>query len=295
MLHELRNVKSDFLSLIPNAPAAAINKDGLAIHKVEQPIAVEWNRTDDWDDADLKRYQVKNEIIPWENFSTTPFMLDKEEIRKARTDRESKLRMLTNHAIARSWMKKGLHAIAPADDATAGMPVIKSTGADDGTGRKRLLIMDMIRYRTKFDELEFPLNDPTDVVVVLNPLQLEDLRIDAKNYDAFRDIHAKTKNGEIINAYNFKFLTNQEKVYYATDGTKKAEGATVLSTDMDSSIVFYPQHVVKHLANLALHHSPMAQDTRKNPPQSETRITGNGLIAKTWAYGHGAILSDKVA
>jgi hypothetical protein len=295
ILHELRNIKSDFLSVIPNAPAAAINKDGLAIHKVEQPIQVAWGKDTDWEDADIKRFQVKNDLIPYEYFSTTPFALDKEEVRKARTNRESKLRMMTQHAIAESWMKKGLHALAPADDTAAAMPIFESTGADDGTGRKRLLITDLIRYRTKFNLLEFPLIKPNDVHIVLNPYHVEDLLIDAKNYDGFRDIHAKTAKGEVINNYGFKFFTNQETVHYDAANEKKAEGAAVIGTDKDASIAFYPDHTVKHLANLTPHHKDMKEDTRSNPPKSETRVTGNGIITKVWEYGHGAILSGKVA
>lgn len=289
ILNDLENMKMDFMSVIPNAPSRAIGHEGLAIHKVGNPIEVDWDKTDAYDDEDLVRFSVGNKVIPWSYFSTTPFVTDKEEIRTSILDRQGILRAKSRDSIGTSWMKKGLHTLAPADDTIAEMPFIETTGPDDGTGRLKMLVKDLVRYRMRMNLL--PLTDQTKVYVALCAIHLNDVLEDALNYNQFKDIYVNTKNGEPLDHHGLNLFWNQETVYYAADNTKKAQGAVIGATDRPASIGFYAPHTTKAIESITSHYKSMSEDTRNNPPQDEFRYTGNAIVASTYNFGHGVIKS----
>jgi hypothetical protein len=292
ILHELRNLKADFITPIPTTPKRALTSGGVVVEKIGQPIQVDWDKADAYADVDVVRFLVENKVIPWSYFSTTPFETDKEEIRESMLDRQGTLRMKSQSAIAESWIKKVLHSIAPDDDTAVELPFLETTGEDRGDGSRRLLIKDLVKFRGLYNKL--PLLKLNDIHMVLTPDHLEDLMLDALNYQNFKDIYVKTAEGEPINQYGFKFYWNQEQVYYAADNTKKAQGAAILPTDRPASISFYPDHLTKAMYNITVHHKPMSEDTRNNPPKDETRFTGNALVAAIWLYGQGALKSGTV-
>lgn len=292
IIHELRNLKMDFMSVMEQTPQRAITSAGVTVHKIGQPIQVDWNKADAYVDGDLKQFAVENDTIPWDYLSTTPFTTDKEEIRTSALNRRGILLDKSLSAISESWRDKTLHNLAPADDSVAEMPVMVTTGADRGAGVRALTITDLIRWAEKFNNLNLSMRD--QVYVVLCPEHVTDLALDALNYQQFRDIYSKSKEGEPIDTHGFKFFWNNKKVYYTAALTKKADGAAIIGTDRPASIAFYKPHTTKALYNLTAHYSPMSQDTRNNPPKDETRFTGNALGTKIYNYGHGALISGTV-
>jgi hypothetical protein len=294
LVQVLRNMKMDFMSVIQTAPEAAISKAGIIVHKIGAPISVDWDKATAYVDGDIKAFEIENETIPWQYLSTTPFSTNKEEIRTSALDRKGKLFEDSAAAISESWTARTLRNIAPDDASVTAMPVLRTTGADrgDGTGAKRLTIVDLIKWKEKLNKLQ--LSRPDQLYVVLCPEHLTDLAIDALNYQNFKDIYVNTANGEAIPQYGMKFFWNQETVYYTTGSVKKAKGASLISTDRPSSIGIYAPHTVKALYSLTSHYKAMADDTRNNPPKDEGRFTGNAIGTKFYNYGHSAMISGIV-
>lgn len=290
LLHDVQNNKADFLNVVQNAPARALSKSGIMIHKVGNPISVDWNRTTPYSADEMKRFDIGNKTIPWEYFSSSPFETDKEEIRQSVHNPEGVLRMKSREAINQSFRDKALFNLAPEKD-DAGAPVIQTTGPERENGNKRMLVEDMIIYAEKINKLSLTRRDM--VYIVLTPEHLTDLQLDALNYQHFKDIYARTATGEPINQHGFKFFWNNETIMYNAAGVKKPIGSAAAPGDRPGSVSFYAPHAIKALYNLSTHHSPASEDTVNNPPKSTTRFTGNALVAATYKYGHGAIISGK--
>ena len=58
-------------------------------------------------------------------------------------------------ALAELKIQKAIHALAPSGN-TAAMPVLLTTGEDDGTGRRRLVWKDLVDFKKKLDLLHVP-------------------------------------------------------------------------------------------------------------------------------------------
>ena len=293
LVHTLQNLKQDFLAVIPNAPKKALNSSGIVVHKVGQPISVDWDKADDYVDGDIATFDVENDLIPWSYFSTTPFKTDKEEIRTSSLNRGGELARKSSEAITASWIEKNIHNLAPDDDTDAQYnPVIDTTGGNRGDGTKQLLITDLVKAREPFNKMN--LKSPKDLYMILSPEHLTDLMLDALNYQAFKDIYIKTESGEPLMNHGWKFFWNTYKNYYSAAGAKLAYGAAPGGTDQVASTIFYAPHTVKSIANITSHYEPMSQNTRSNPPEDEMRFTGNAAIGKLWKVGFGAIKSVPV-
>lgn len=293
LLHTLQNLKQDFLAVIPEAPERAIDKSGIIVHKVGQPISVDWDKADAYLDADLAEFEVENDTIPWQYFSTTPFMTDKEEIRTSALNRGGILVQKSSEAIVSSFIEKNLHNLAPDDDTDDVFnPVIETTGGDRGNGHKKMLLEDVIKFMEPFANMK--LMDMSKLFMVLTVEHLTDLMLDALTKQAFRDMFIKTQSGEPIPHHGWKFFVNTSKVHYAADGTKKALGAAIGGTDVPASTAFYSPHTIKAIRNVTRHYKPMSEDTRNNPPRDELRFSGNGVVGKLWKVGFGAVKSGVV-
>lgn len=292
IIHTLRNEKMDFMSVIPTAPQRSITAAGIIVHKIGQPIEVDWNKSDDYVDGDIKAFDVENDTLAWDYLSTTPFSTDKEEIRTSALNRQGILRQKSLEAISESWRDKTLHNIAPADGTISEMPILETTGPDRGDGTKRMLISDLIRWQEALRKLN--LRKGQQIYVVLSVEHLTDLLIDALNYQNFKDIYAKTAKGEAINQYGFGFFWNNKTIMYNAANVKLADGAVPIATDRIASIAFYAPHTTKAFYNLTSHFKPMSENTRSNPPTDEMRYTGNALGSKIYNYGHSAMKSGTV-
>jgi hypothetical protein len=109
-------------------------------------------------------------------------------------------------AIVISKNKKAIHAIAPAG-LTAAMPVLLTTGADDGTGRKRITWEDIVRLKAAFDELEYPEYRR----FVLSTDHANDLLLlDQK----FKDQFFNAVSGKPYSALGFEFFQYVANPYY---------------------------------------------------------------------------------
>ncbi|WP_420582080.1 hypothetical protein [Reichenbachiella sp.] len=295
LVHTLQNLQQDFLAVIPNAPKAALNSSGINVHKVGNPISVDWDKMDAYVDGDRKTFDVENNTIPWQYFSTTPSMTDSEEIRTSALNRGGILKQKHGEAIVVSWVEKNIHALAPDDDTDPQFnPVFETTGPDrgDGSGTRRMLLTDVIKAMLPYQKMN--LTKMGELYMILSPEHLNDLCLDALGQQAFRDIFIKTMSGEPVPHHGWKFFINNASVKYAVDGTKKAIGAAAVGTDRVASTIFYAPHAIKAIYNVKQHYTSMEEDTRNNPPIDELRFTGNATVGKLYEIGFGAIKDGNV-
>lgn len=130
-----------------------------------------------------------------------------------------------------------LYSIAP--DNTATTPVLKTTGADDGTGRKRLTAIDLINLKKTLDKLNVPKDGR---ILVLCPDHVADLLIEDLT---FKTRYQDANGGAIAtNYYGFKiYESTYAPKWDATALTKQAFGS--VGAGVEGSVVFYKKNCVK--------------------------------------------------
>lgn len=145
-------------------------------------------------------------------------------------------------AIMAKKHSKAAHALAPAGD-TASTPVMVTTGADDGTGRKKILLKDILSHKKQYDAQKIPLQGR---VLVLCSDHYNDLMEDAidKKVDMkqFSDDNGGLLNGRL---YGFKVYWYVDNPYYSAALAKKAYGSVPVAGDYQASISFYAPDMFK--------------------------------------------------
>ena len=142
---------------------------------------------------------------------------------------KSKLRLST--------AMKAAHAFAPQQDSPF-TPVIVTTGADNGEGKKRLTISDILRLKRRYDDLDIPKDDR---YLVLDPKHTEDLiLLDTKSFKDITDF----KNGKPSRFAGFNMLEfSKNATYNPADNTKYAFGS--VNAGSHSSFSFHKEEVMK--------------------------------------------------
>lgn len=167
------------------------------------------------------------ELIP---YRTLPTSIPLQELHALPYDKKSSVFAKHKYAIAQSFLKNALHAFAPSAN-TSNTPVIKTTGDDDGSGRRRLLVKDLIEYSKLLKGLGVIGAD-----LVLSANHVADLQLADQ---AFALQYHKISSGEIVNMYGFNILQDigYNPVYNSTTLTKNAYGAASTVNDRDASVV----------------------------------------------------------
>lgn len=153
-----------------------------------------------------------------------------------------------------------LYSIAPDHSATT--PVLKTTGPDDGTGRKRLIAADLINHKKVLDKLNIPKEGR---VLVLCPDHVADLLIE--------DLTFKTRyqdaNGGMITANYYGFKTYESTYCPKYDATTKARlpfGSA--AAGVEGSVIFHKKTTVKAPGSV----QRFARAAADNPEMRENTI-----------------------
>jgi hypothetical protein len=156
------------------------------------------------------------------------------------------------NALRMAIMEKAAHAIAPATN-TAFTPKLTTTGADDGTGNKRLTYGDVLRFSQAFDDAEIPAEGR---ILVLTSQH----RTDLMNED--RTLYNQMMKDSML--YDFKIYKLAAKRlprYNKTTGAKVAFGAAAApSTDVRASIAFHKDEVGRAMGTEQMFHSKAEND-----------------------------------
>lgn len=145
-----------------------------------------------------------------------------------------------SHAIKLQEEKTDLaiHSIGPAGN-TVNTPVLVTTGADDGTGRKILVKADILKLKNAWDKAKVPVAGRR---LVLCPDHINDLLTQDQK---FQEQYYNYTTGKIANMFGFEiFEYPTMPMYEPTAKTKLAYGG-VVTTHRPASVAFHVQRVAQ--------------------------------------------------
>ena len=292
LLLEFKNDKDDFLGVLPGANPAAITADGIRFNKLINNVGFYVNNTEGFT---AKKMNGSKTFVPWEKYDTDPTEVDDAEIRGLNYDKRNMTRVAHAQAMRRGIRDHVMYKLAPGDATSADMPVFRTTGADDGTGRKRATFGDFIKFLEKIKGLNLP--DESQYFMILCPEHSTDLMLDRDSaaYFADKNIFFDVTTGKVKSVMGFKFFENNAVLAYTSAGVKKAKGAALGATDRRASLFFYAPNSVYHLDSVKILYKPETIDTNSADPKSEFRLQVYGLIDRVYEYGFGALVSGIVA
>ncbi len=289
LLVEFKNYKDDFIGVLKGAPASAVTADGIRFNKLINNVGFLVNNTSAFT---TKKMNGKKAFVEWEKYDTEPTSVDDAEIRSLNYDKRSAVRVKHTEAFKMGIRDHVMWKLAPDDDTSDDMPVMRTTGANDGTGRLRLTFADLVKYLEKVKNLNLP--DDQENYMILCPEHETDLILDrnSANYFANREIFFDTVTGKVKSVMGFKFFSNNAVLAYNAAGEKLAKGAALTSTDRRGSLFFYAPNTVYHINSVKVLYKPETTDTTSADPTSEFRLQTYGLIDRIEEIGVGAIVSD---
>lgn len=293
LLVERRNYKADFMQVLGPVPQSALSADGVRKNKLINNVGFKVNNTEEFTASAMTG---KNLIIPWEKYDTTPTSCSDEEARNLAFDKRSVIRMKHNESFQVGIRNHVLHKLAPADNSNAEMPVIKTTGLNDGNGRLRLSYKDLVDFATLSKTWNLP--NAEALYIVLCPQHMADLLLDAdaSKYFYDRNFYLDSATGKPRGFMGLKFFENNDTPYYNFTTLKKvAEGVKPAATDFQASTFFYAPNTYYRIDSVKSLYRPETIDTRSASPTSEFRTQTYGIVDTIEDFGVGALLSGKTA
>lgn len=288
LLEEFRNYKDDFIGTFKAPSEDAIDKDGIKFNKLINEIKFHVNKDTIFEPVDIPN---KKGLVEWDKLDTDLTVVSDKSMRALAFDRESELRRLHNEAFRMGVRDYALRKIAPKAN-TSGTPILRTTGEDDGTGRKKLKYSDMIKYYSVLEGLN--LTDWAQAFMILCAEHRQDLIEDRGNTNNIRDIEIDKNTGELKRFFKLKFFENNSSVKFTAGDAPVSQGAVSQTTHRNGSLFYYAPNIVHHIEAVKVLYKPMIQDTRNPDPQSELRLHCYGLTDKKQEYGVGALVSGIV-
>lgn len=288
LLAEFKNFRDDFVGVLPGVPKQAITADGIRFNKLINNVGFLVNNTSE---LTAKKMSGKKVFVEFEKYDTEPTAVDDAEIRSLAYDKRSAIRVKHTESFKMGIRDHIMHKLCPADAASVDMPVMRTTGVDDGTGRLRLTFADLVKYLEIVKKLNLPQMD--QLYMILCPEHASDLILDRDSaaYFANKDIFFDVKTGAVKSVMGFKFFENNSCPAFNASGEKLAKGAALTSTDRNASLFFYAPNAMYHLDSTKILYKPETIDTKSADPTSEFRTQTCGLVDRIVDYGFGAIVS----
>ena len=288
LLREFKNYNDNFLSAIGSVPKQALSADGVRFNKLINNVGFYVDN-----DADFtpKKMTGTKTLVEWEKYDTDPTEVDDAEIRYLAYDKRNIVRTKHTEAFQMGIRAHALWKLAPDDDTDSNMPVMRTTGANDGTGRLRMTFANLVEYLELVNGLNIP--DKDKLNMVLCPKHQTDLFLDRDSaaYFADKQIFMNYKTGEVKSVMGFKFWNNNEATAYSAAGAKLAKGAALAAGDQYASTFFHGGNTVKHIEKVKLLYKPETLDTTSKDPKSTFRTQSYGLIDRIQDIATGAIVS----
>lgn len=196
----------------------------------------------------LNKYDTENTTVTDDELYALPY------------EKVSDVQVQHRETLEDKTAEHALYGIAP-DANSAETPILETTGADDGNGRKKLTTKDIIRYKKELDKMNVPRQGR---VLVLCPDHVADL---LEEDTTFNTRYQNMTDGIIMkNFYSFE-------TYEATYGPKydnSLEKIAFESTNpgRDASVVFHKRSVAKAPGSVTRY----ARDAKENPEYRESTI-----------------------
>jgi len=252
---------------IINLAEAGVNPDVL-INNTSYPIAVS-QRTD----API--------ALPLDTYDTTNTMIRNIEKATLSYDKIKSVTYGHKQALKMTFMEYAAYRIAPSAD-TTDTPLIVATGADNGSGVKRLRFKDVAKLRKRFDNAEMP---ATGRILVLSAQHQEDLEVE--DVDRYNRV---TEKGVSLGFKIYYLAEKRLPRYNNTTGAQVAFGAAGAGTDAHASLAFHKDEVMRAQGTQELF-------SKENDPEQRADILGfqmRGLSMPIRGKGIAAIYSPVV-
>lgn len=288
LLEDFKNYKDDFIGTFSAPSTGAIDTDGIKFNKLNNDIGFVVNPTQDFIPQKIKGGKG---LIDWDVLGTTPTIITDSEIRAMAFDREAEYRVLHSNAWKIGVRNYAMHKAAPLKE-TNDTPILRTSGADDGKGRKKLTYSDLITFYMQLEGMNLPYWDKAYSILCAEHRQ--DLIDDRGSTNNYRDVQIDPQTGEIKRFFKLKFFENNHNVKYTAANTLVARDAVAQPTDMNASIFYYAPNIVHHIDGVKTLYKPMSMDTRSADPQSEMRLHTWGLTEKKQEKASAAIVSTKI-
>ncbi|MBI9063277.1 MAG: hypothetical protein JEZ14_14950 [Marinilabiliaceae bacterium] len=238
-------------------------------------------------------YPIPEQVLDQEDI---PIALDKyqtkvtpvtdDELYALSYDKISTVKRKHGKAIAKNKIKKAIHALAPSAN-TAAMPVIVTTGADDGTGRKRLVWADLVTLKAKLDALEVPAEGRR--LVLCDDHENDLLLLDTK----FKDQYFNAESGKPYSRLGFEFHSYVANPYYTpSTRAKLAFGAIPQAGDQKATVFFSLERAAKANGWTKMYFA----EAKTNPSTQRNTLNfrHHFIVMPTREEARGAIVSDNV-
>lgn len=192
--------------------------------------------------------------ISLDKFDTEATPVTDDELHALSYDKMASVQERHCDALREKIAQKAIHAIAP-DVNKDGAPVIKTTGASDGT-RLKMTFNDILALKRAFDKMGIPQKDR---ILVLCGDHVNDLLETEQKFKEHYNINQV--EGKICRMYGFDIYEYDGTPYYTmSTGKKKAWGATVATGDARASVAFYAGRMMKAYGSTSFYHSDAKND-----------------------------------
>lgn len=181
--------------------------------------------------------------ISLDKYQTKATKVTDDEIQFIAYDKIRLVQKKHKDAVMRVKHNKALHALAPATSATS-TPIVTTTGEDDGTGRRKMILKDILQLKRAFDGQKIPADKR---ILVLCSDHYNDLLEDAIGKTSFSG-QFNDEVGGLLNGrlYGFKVYWYVDSPYFTVASlTKKSFGALPDDGDFQGSVAFYAPDMFK--------------------------------------------------
>jgi hypothetical protein len=193
-----------------------------------------------------------DKVFKLDKFQTKATPVTDDELYALSYDKMASVKERHGKAILESKYTKAIHALAPASN-SANTPVIKTSG-DAVDGRRRLIRMDIVNLKTKFDDLGVPTSGRR---LVLCSEHVYDL---LSQDQVFAQQYYNYTSGKISNLFGFEVYEYQNNPYYTAAGNKKNFGVAPGTGERQSSVAFYAPDMFKATGSTKMYFSEAKTD-----------------------------------
>lgn len=192
------------------------------------------------------------------------------------------------NAIMETKHHKAVHALG-AVNKTETTPILITTGEDDGTGRRRLIIKDILTHKKQYDDQKIPLQGRN---LVLSSEHYNDLVYECVKAEKNTDHLVFSETGMLkTRLYGFVTWQYVDMPYYnLATLTKKSFGATIEAGDQMGSVSFYSRDMFRA--------SGMTKSYADNPTTQNHawlyNAKHNYVVLPRKERAHGAIVSATI-
>ena len=200
-------------------------------------------------------------IIALNMYDTENTTVTDEELHALPYDKLGDVQQQHREELEDKTAEHALYSIAP--DNTTTTPVLKTTGEDDGTGRKRLTAKDLINLKKALDKLLVPKQGR---VLVLCPDHVADLLIEDLS---FKQRYQDANGGKIANSYyGFEIYESTYAPKYDKTTLARKPFGSADATSVEASVVLHKKNTVKAPGTVKRY----ARAAADNPERRENTI-----------------------